>query len=287
MPIHKKGSAMGIRTLSRATILRTIRLTYLYSQCIHRHQCHVKLSNGILYTGKQPDSVPWSHHVLSLTTFATRLAIAAGQNGPWHNPLTGVTLAQVNIRQAKQIRHDKVNSRQANCEKRFGMRRAARGSKLFMRVYERSAANSNWLVEERWRIKSIGVYPPTHQSVRPSVSFYRADPDYPRLCRWPIRLPRQFPPIIRSLPSCFATVYTWKFIVCLANEHSLLENRSYLSANSRVQLSQINHRGLPHHVNSSARSLLIIAPSKDFLTLGMLVVHDTHDTAWRYSRVRC
>lgn len=74
-------------------------------------------------------------------------------------------------------------------------------------------------------------------------------------------------------------MYTGKFIVYLANERSMLENRSYLRANSRVQLSQINHRVLPHRVNSSARSLLIIAPSKDFLMLGMLVVHDAHDTA--------
>lgn len=100
-----------------------------------------------------------------------------------------------------------------------------------------------------------------------------------RLCRWPIRLPGQFPPIIRSPSSCFATMYTGKFIVYLANERSMLENRSYLRANSRVQLSQINHRVLPYRVNSSARSLLIIAPSKDFLMLGMLVVHDAHDTA--------
>lgn len=32
MPTHKKGSAIGIRTLSRATILTTIHLTYLSIQ---------------------------------------------------------------------------------------------------------------------------------------------------------------------------------------------------------------------------------------------------------------
>lgn len=134
MPTHKKGSAIGIRTLSRATILTTIHLTYLSIQYPSSSMSCQTFEWYIIH---------WKAVRFGSMITSRAVAIAAGQNDPWHNPLTGITLAQVNIWRTKQIRHDKVNSRQANCEKRFGMRRAARGSKLFMRVYERSAANSN------------------------------------------------------------------------------------------------------------------------------------------------
>ena len=86
---------------------------------------------------------------------------------------------------AQQIRPDKVNSRQTNGAARRGTRgrraRCVEARWLFMRVYQRSAASSNWLVEERRREsnRSVGLHPPTHQSVRPNVQ-HRTDPVYPR-----------------------------------------------------------------------------------------------------------
>lgn len=97
-------------------------------------------------------------------------------------------------------------------EKRAG----ASVSKLFMRVYDQLRARIDWWKNGGESNRSVHrVRPPTHQSVH--------HPLYPRPRRWSIRLPGQFPPIIRSPPSCFATMYTGKFIVCPANGRSTRE----------------------------------------------------------------
>lgn len=112
---------------------------------------------------------------------------------------------------------DKVNSLSLSLSLEMVEKRAgASVSKLFMRVYDQLRARIDWWKNGGESNRSVHrVRPPTHQSVH--------HPLYPRPRRWSIRLPGQFPPIIRSPPSCFATMYTGKFIVCPANGRSTRE----------------------------------------------------------------
>lgn len=132
-------------------------------------------------------------------------------------------------------------------------------SKLFMRVYDQLRARIDWWKNGGESNRSVHrVRPPTHQSVH--------HPLYPRPRRWSIRLPGQFPPIIRSPPSCFATMYTGKFIVCPANGRST-RKRGGLSL-GRFQL-RINE-STPLVNSGQPESLLIIAPSGNFVTERMV-----------------
>lgn len=154
---------------------------------------------------------PLSHHGPSLTIF-TQGPSVAGRNGSRRDPLTEITRAQVDIygRPIKSTLSLSLSLEMV--EKRAG----ASVSKLFMRVYDQLRARIDWWKNGGESNRSVHrVRPPTHQSVH--------HPLYPRPRRWSIRLPGQFPPIIRSPPSCLATMYTGKFIVCPANGRSTRE----------------------------------------------------------------
>lgn len=140
----------------------------------------------------------------------------AGRNGSRRDPLTEITRAQVDIYGGEQIRPpDKVNSLSLSPSlSRSGPERAFPSCLCACTISCELELIGGRTEENQIDRSTVYVRPRINPSTIRSIPGRR---------RWPIRLPGQFPPIIRSPPSCFATMYTGKFIVCPANGRSTRE----------------------------------------------------------------